>query len=150
MPYNPYRDAYNSAKADYDRSPANWFGNMLGGIGYFDAQTLMDDNARQYLNTMETNAMNYDAFLENRAYQAKREDFAIQRQVADMHRAGLNPAMLASAPSGASSNAGNSAYAEAKVPNLINVNLESAQGNQKANKTFLDFFAKILSFGLAD
>lgn len=145
---NPYADAYSSALAAYEKSEADWAANALLGLGFADSHPLMDDNTKQFLNTMQTNAMNYDVFLENRQFEADREDSAIQRQVADMKKAGLNPAMISSAPSGASSNAGSSGAPNAKAPTIMNVNLESAKQNQKANNTFLNFLGKLISGGL--
>lgn len=86
--WNPFADVYNSGKA---------FGNYITQTLNPTAKVEMDmygqESGYEALNNVLNNYMTSarQNALEDRAYTAMREDSAIQRRVADIEKAGLNP-----------------------------------------------------------
>lgn len=93
-------DSFGSGSSVWSKI-ANFFGGVDSSSLYQNALT---ENNRAYEQAMLRESRDYDAFL--RSYNADREDTQIQRLVADIKAAGLNPwlALQSGGVSGSSAN----------------------------------------------
>lgn len=81
----------NNVAEDYSTgaSLSEWL-RLNPGASYQDAMKYMAQHSDEWAEKL----IDYYANLENRDYQASREDNAYQRLVSDMRQAGLNPALM--------------------------------------------------------
>lgn len=104
---------YSTGQGEFGRS---WLGQAIGFGGYADS----DDWIRQeqsannaYLRSLgmlqEENKFNASEAQKNRDFQREMSNTAYQRAVADMKKAGINPALLLGSQGGASTPSGLSA-----------------------------------------
>lgn len=88
---------------------------------------------------------NYQAFLEDRAWTAQREDTAVQRRVEDMRKAGINPYTIGASSAGSTASTANSDSVQNRLQllgSILDIGNLSLKNKKLANdklSTFLNF-----------
>lgn len=116
-----------------------------GALNYINNQNASKWLKKHYSTDLFTAALNYGFQQDERAWQEKMSNSSYQRAVADMKKAGLNPALMYSHMSGASTPAATTSRADFIANNEARRQVAATQANAQIWSSVINGLSRVIS-----